>query len=431
MRVALGCLALAALSLLVFREPTYDPTAWLIWGRQIAHGTLDTVAGPSWKPLPVLVTTPFSVLGDTLAPKLWLVVARTGGLLSLVMVYRVAGRLGGRAAAAIALAGLVLATEYEFNWIRGDSEGLLVALSLLGVDRHLDGRYRSAFGWGVAAALLRPDVWLPLVAYGLWLQHRERDWRTAALVLGAGAGIALLWFVPEYLGSGNLLRGAARAREPVEGSPGASAHPFTRTFSNAADALTYAVYPGAVLALAVARRDRAVAALAAAAALLLVVVAVLAQSGFTGNLRYLSLPAALVCVLGGVGWAWLAGRLAGRARLVLALAAAAAAPGVVAAAAHVARNLHRTRVVDRTYAALPGFIAQVGGREAILRCGQLYTGPFQTQLVAYRLHLHQSDVGLHPGSRGAILQTAGAPLQADGAFKIKRRGTEWTLLETC
>ena len=44
--LALGCFAVAALSLLVFDEPTYDPTAWLIWGRQIAHGTLDTVAGP-------------------------------------------------------------------------------------------------------------------------------------------------------------------------------------------------------------------------------------------------------------------------------------------------------------------------------------------------------------------------------------------------
>ncbi len=431
MRVALGCLALAAVSLLVFREPTYDPTAWLIWGRQIAHGGLDTLGGPSWKPLPVLFTTPFSVLGDTLAPKLWLVVARAGGLLSLFIAYRVARRLGGRDAAVIALAALVLATEYAFNWIRGDSEGLLVALSLLAVDRHLDGRRRSAFGWGVAAALLRPDVWPLLAAYGLWLQSRERDWRTAALVVGAGVGLALLWFVPEYVGSGNLLRGAARAREPVEGSPGASAHPFVSTFSNAADALTYAVYPGAVLALAVARRDRAVAALATAAAVLLLVVAGLAENGFTGNLRYVTLPAALVCVLSGVGWAWLAGRLAGRARLVLALAAAAAAPGVVAAAGHVARNLDRTRDVDRSYAALPGFIVQVGGRNAILRCGQVSTGPFQTQIVAYRLHLHEQDVGLHPQSRGAILETTAAPVPADAAFKVKRRGTEWTLRLTC
>ena len=55
----------------------YDPWAWLVWGREIGHLDLDTTGGPSWKPLPVVITTPLAVLGD-LAPTLWLVVARTG-----------------------------------------------------------------------------------------------------------------------------------------------------------------------------------------------------------------------------------------------------------------------------------------------------------------------------------------------------------------
>ena len=29
------------------------------------------------------------------------------------------------------------------------------------------------------------------------------------------------------------------------------------------------------------------------------------QAGFAGNLRYVALPAALVCVLAGAGWVWL------------------------------------------------------------------------------------------------------------------------------
>src|SRR4051795_8462136 len=73
---AAACVVVAAVSLLVAHNPTYDPTAWLIWGREIVHGDLVTVSGPSWKPLPVLFTTPFTLLGDTLAPLLWLVVAR-------------------------------------------------------------------------------------------------------------------------------------------------------------------------------------------------------------------------------------------------------------------------------------------------------------------------------------------------------------------
>ena len=29
------------------------------------------------------------------------------------------------------------------------------------------------------------------------------------------------------------------------------------------------------------------------------------QAGFAGNLRYIALPAAFVCVLAGAGWVWL------------------------------------------------------------------------------------------------------------------------------
>ena len=32
------------------------------------------------------------------------------------------------------------------------------------------------------------------------------------------------------------------------------------------------------------------------------------QAGFAGNLRYVALPAALVCVLAGAGWVWLVPR---------------------------------------------------------------------------------------------------------------------------
>ncbi|CAA9488976.1 MAG: hypothetical protein AVDCRST_MAG30-1224, partial [uncultured Solirubrobacteraceae bacterium] len=77
-----ACLAAAALSLLAPWALAFDPYAWLVWGREIAGGTLDTSAGPSWKPLPVLVTTPLSLAGGA-APEAWLVVARAGALLGL------------------------------------------------------------------------------------------------------------------------------------------------------------------------------------------------------------------------------------------------------------------------------------------------------------------------------------------------------------
>jgi hypothetical protein len=419
----------AAVSLLVYTEATYDPTAWLIWGRQIAHGTLETTAGPSWKPLPVFFTTPFSLFGDTPAMKLWLVVARAGGLVSLFLAHRVAARLCGRAAGVIAAGALVLSAEYVFNWLRGNSEGLLVACALLAADRHLEGRRWQAFAAGVAAALLRPDVWPVLALYGLWLVHRERTWRTAAAVAGAGAGVALLWFVPEYIGSGDFLRAAARAREPVAGTPGASDHPFLETFSHSAQALSYGVYAGAVLALGAALRDRAVAGLAAASAALMVIVALLATGGFTGNLRYVALPMALLCVLSGIGWAWL-GRRAPVA--LVALAALAAVPGLIEPVDRVHDNLVRTRETDRLYGALPGFIERAGGRAAVLRCGQVFTGPYSTQAVAYRLHVNEREVGLHPVTPGTVLDGTRSRLGTGNAdYTLKLRSTEWILRSTC
>ncbi len=420
---------MAAASLLVFDQTTYDPTAWLIWGRQIAHGTLETIAGPSWKPLPVLFTTPFSLFGDTAAVELWLVVARVGGLLSFVLAYRVAARLGGRGAGVIAVLALALAAQYDFNWIRGNSEGLLVCLALLAADRHLDGRHGQAFAAAVAAALVRPEVWPLLALYGVWLVHRRRDVPTTAAVAGAGGLVLAAWFVPEYIGSGDFFRGATRAQEVVAGSPGASDDPFLETFSHSAQAHSYGVYAGAVLALLPARHDRRVLAVALASAILMLTVAVLATRGFTGGLRYVALPMSLLCVLSGIGWAWLWGRVP---KAVIAVAALAALPGLISPVDRVGDDMANVADADRFYGALPPFIERLGGREAVKACGQVTTGPYNTQILAYRLHTRQQEIGLDPAVPGSVLDSAQSLRGAGNrAYALKERGTEWMLRSTC
>ncbi|HSD77936.1 MAG TPA: hypothetical protein VLA98_11040, partial [Solirubrobacteraceae bacterium] len=72
-RAALAVLLLTALSFLFPSAPTYDPWAWIVWGREVVHLDLSTVDGPSWKPLPMLFTTPLALAGG-LAPDLWLFV---------------------------------------------------------------------------------------------------------------------------------------------------------------------------------------------------------------------------------------------------------------------------------------------------------------------------------------------------------------------
>src|SRR3954469_1037713 len=106
------CLALGVASLAAPSGATYDPYAWLIWGRDLAHLNLVTSGtGTSWKPLPAIVDALLSPLGGGAAAG-WLAVARAGALFAVVMAFRLAWRLAPRGwllvAGAVAAATLLL-----------------------------------------------------------------------------------------------------------------------------------------------------------------------------------------------------------------------------------------------------------------------------------------------------------------------------------
>ena len=163
-------IAAAALSLvLVPGIPTYDPFAWIIWGREITEGDLVTSLGPSWKPLPVAFTTVFALFGDA-APWLWLLVARAGAIAALIPLWRLVLRLGGGLTGAVAAcAALVLAPWWLWGAMLGNSEGLMVFFVLASIERIAAGRHRAGLLLGCGAALLRPESWPFLAVYGLWL----------------------------------------------------------------------------------------------------------------------------------------------------------------------------------------------------------------------------------------------------------------------
>ncbi|MDQ6841565.1 MAG: hypothetical protein M3025_03975, partial [Actinomycetota bacterium] len=221
-----GALIIAALSLLIPSTPSYDPWAWLVWGREIIHLDLHTTGGPTWKPLPVIFTTVFALFGKA-QPDLWLVIARAGAVMAAAMVFRLSFRLTrmlapgaeGRGllapavlAGAIASVSLVFSGGFISDNALGYSEGLMTALVLIAVDRHLDGSPRQAFAVGFLAALDRPEIWLFWGPYGLWLAWKDPDARK--LVVGLFVLIPVFWFLPEYWGSGHFLRGVNRAQHP-------------------------------------------------------------------------------------------------------------------------------------------------------------------------------------------------------------------------
>ena len=302
-------LGLASASLLLPWAPSYDPWAWLIWGRELSELELDTTGGPSWKPLPVIFTLAFAAAGDA-APDLWLAVARAGWIAGLALCASLAAATvarggGGRAervaAGALAAGALLLLRDDITPWLRqfagGISEPLLVALCLGAVRLGLDGRHRAAFALGIGAAFLRPEAWPFLALYGVWLWRSRKAGR---LLVGLGfAGVLAAWFGPEVVGSGNLFTGAERAREG-SGSPPVEA---LEVLGRAAVLPLMAIWIGAAIAVgdAIRRRDRSLVLVAAGTAAWIVVVAVMAAFGWAGIPRFLAPAAAVLCALGGAG----------------------------------------------------------------------------------------------------------------------------------
>lgn len=312
-----AALALSAASLAFPYHPVYDPWAWLVWGRELLQGNFETAAGPSWKPLPVLVDAPLSLLGNA-APDGWLLVARSGWICAPLLAGLLAARLSGERAgpwrwvAAAVAAGSVALTADSFTpplrqFTGGLSEPLLVALALGAIWAALDERPGWVLGLGTAAALLRPECWSFLA---LWAYYASRDrprLRAAAIV--AAILIPIAWFVPDILGAGNPLEGGETARaggiEPLDG---------LAVFGRALAAPLAACWIGLALLLwrgdfvnhgltKAPRGDRTLAILLAGAAAWVLLVALMAVAGFAGLPRFLAPATAVIAILGSVGLA--------------------------------------------------------------------------------------------------------------------------------
>jgi hypothetical protein len=408
--VPVACLVLAAASLALPSAPTYDPMAWLVWGREIASGELHTTGGPSWKPLPVLFTTPLAAAGDA-APELWLVAARAGLLGSVVLAFVVARRLAGTLAGCIAAGTLLLASWMLASGLRGYSEGIVVLLVLGAFERHDRGHLAQAFWLGVAAALLRPEGALFVGLYGLWLA-----WRTARRLPWVVAGVALvavLWTLPEELGSGNLWRAAERAQDVRPESAALAAHPALEIGRLAVKLVTpfgallalVAVWLAATGAVAGGARRLALQ-LAALSVAWTALVAAMTERGFAGNWRYLVVPAALTLVLAaaGVGWSVAILRPGWLRPAALAVTAAVVATYVVLSVPATLRTYAFEVEVNEEAGVV---LARLGEGERLRRCGRIYVNPFLVQRLAWELDRPAMTIaGVHRApSNGAMLRT--------------------------
>jgi hypothetical protein len=359
----------------------------------------------------------FSLFGDA-APDLWLLVARAGGIAAVLLAFVLARRLavGVRpalriVAGVVAAAAIVLLPEWLKLMAQGSSEPLVIALIFGAVLRHLDGHPKQALALGSLVALGRPEAW-PLVAVYAFVQVR----RNPALLGPAAAmvvAVPLLWIVPDWIGSGDPLYGARRARARSAGGSDLSGGTTHRALEAAADLVLLPVLAAAVWATAVAwrARDWVTVALAAVSFPWVGGIILLAAAGYAGNSRYMLPAAAVLSVLAGVGVAQALESVPARVpRYALAaLLVAVAVPFAIPRVRDAGDQADRVRLEGRLADDLPKAIDVAGGRKALLAMGAPVVNgwpaaPGMDRPVAWRLNVPLADVDLLRGGGARSLR---------------------------
>ncbi len=451
-----ACVVLAALSVLVLPStPSYDPWAWIVWGREIASGafTFATNGGPSWKPLPVVFTTVFGLFGG-LAPKLWLVAARSGGLLALLGAFRLASRLAGGlgrglAATAGGIAAFALLLSHEStgspaiiqDWVhylfRGASEPMLVACVLWAIEAHLSGRQRLAFALGVATSLIRPEAWPFLGLYVLWLWRSggSGGWaRSRGGFAFVGVGlllIPLLWFGPPWISTGHPFAASTQAAD-YNGQLGSD--PLIEVLSRGAHLTILPVLVFAAVAIGLAWRDhdRVTLWLAGGALAWVALVAAMTVAAYPGLGRFMYPPAAVACVLAGVGVVRLAALSPRAGWAVVALCLAVSIPFTLGRVSHAWKEKGEADTAVRFTNTLSDAVGVVGGRGRVMPCSSSVAAVNHTMqtALAWMLHVRLARVKTvlrapgvdFVGPHVVTIDGAAAPIRIHGGHVSQRVG---------
>ena len=380
------CIVLGFVSVVTLPSlPSYDPFAWVVWGRELAHHIIGpheafiTGGGPSWKPFPVIFTTVFGFFGA--APKLWVAVARAGGLFGLFVAYQLGSRLAasprwrlaGPIAGVLSAVGVFLTSEWTHYMYRGTSEPLVVTTTLFAIERHLAGRRTTAFLSGVALALMRPEAGVFVGLYALWIFFADPRVRTRLVLVAGIAAIPVGWFVPPWIASGEPFLSSKHA-QLYNGQLGA--HPQLEVLKRATNLSVWPVIVAAlaVTLLAIRKRDWLTVTFAAGGLAYVAVVEAMTLDHYPGLERFMLPAAAIACVLAGLAvsrFALFAG--GGLASLAVAVVLVAiAVPFVDGRISEASTERGTAQKAVSIYNQMVAAVHAAGGTKAVLPCARSY-----------------------------------------------------------
>jgi hypothetical protein len=326
-------LGAAALRLLTHNAlVNYDTLYTLVWGRELAHGTLpdlDVAIAPTPHPLATLgavLLSPLSSLEvDGLHGEVAASVAVALAFVSLALLGWVVfalGRAWFNAAAGFVAAAIVLTRVPVLDFgarAYVDVPYLVLVLGALLVETRTPRAGAPVVALLALAGLLRPEAWLFSFAYLAWLLAPDvraarrgggllsaAAWRDAAPLLALALGAPLLWCLHDLLLAGDALHSLTGTRDNgalLGRTTGLQNVPLTlprRLGEILREPVLLAAAGGGAMALAW-HRDRRTRLGAAAGALAVVAFCVLAAAGLPIITRYLLLAGTLLAIFAGAG----------------------------------------------------------------------------------------------------------------------------------
>jgi hypothetical protein len=420
-------------------RPGYDPYGWLIWGYQTLHLHLDLGGAPSWKPLPLLFTVPYSLFGHY-ALWMWMVTAEAAAFAGSIFAGRIAyrvvnsdpdGRYRRAAIFAAIFAGIGMygiqdningtLDSYLHYVLSVQSDPMIVTIVLAAIDFHMGKHRRWVMAMLLLAGLGRPEVWPILGLYGLWCWIKRPDMRLFLIV--CAFLLIFLWFgVPTITNGRPLVAG-----DLAQGSP-RELHE-NKIIGTIDRFKTLNLWPVWVLALAAVawagylwRRGRATATatltaaertdrenqllvlgLAAGIVIWIVVEMAFALHGWPAVPRYIFEPAVVAILLAGIGFGWLLRELPSRLRLptwsgvgVAVLLALALVPGALSRTRNEHKDIRHERLRTQQINQLSAIIHRLGGRQAVLRCGRPVTNVEFVSILGWLTGQNDGKIGHRP-----------------------------------
>lgn len=413
-----ACVIGGALTLLSLSQPpTPDPNSWLVWAQQIAAGkSLDFSVGPSWKPLPVMIATPLSVVSTDAALLGWMLLTRVAALMVSFLLFRlVRPSFGLFAGIAAAILPFAIPAWFAVS-VRGYTEPICVACLLGAALAWVAGNRRFGIWLLVIATLTRPEAAAFLLPFAWW-GIRSGEWRDRLHLVGAAATLAAGWMLMPWIVGGHLLQASERAQEKVAFQ---RAHGIIAAGLEQLPAWAWLLIPIGVWG--VWRiRDRGLVIVSLGAAAWLIGIELMYLAGYSGINRYFLPGIVASCALAGAGVGVICAPLAGSRSKPLLPGRAFGAFGSVLSLGLVVASLVIAAPADRRLLRQSQLVvnaADAAGRsfDAAGGLGRFgHCTPFATEGLFARILARRIGVSLpemQPLVRGSRLAEPGQPAVA-------------------